>query len=264
VTTPAVYDAAYFDRMRGAADLAGLYDDFMDLLAGLDLPSMAVLDAGCGRGELLARLCRAGARSVTGVDFSPEAVTRATRAAGPAARVVEGSLTDASLLPAASFDLVTMTDVVEHLPPAELAACLSNVRRWLRPGGRLLVHTFPTLWLHRAYNASLRLAGRGRVADENDRIHCNVQTQRRLSRVMTDAGLTCERMWLRNDLLKTSSVYQSMRPGWPKRMARWLGQDLPSSTIVRGLFAAAGLAELVSPSIYAWGRVNASRSRSTS
>ncbi len=54
-------------------------------------------------------------------------------------------LVDARAIPVrdGQADLVTLLDVVEHLTPVELPGTLAEARRLLRPGGRLLVHTFP-------------------------------------------------------------------------------------------------------------------------
>jgi SAM-dependent methyltransferase len=266
VTDPSIYDAAYFERMRGARTIAEpgappLDAEFLSLVCELPVRGLRVLDAGCGRGELLVGLRRAGARSVTGCDFSAEAVDRSRerlrRAFGPGAggvRVVQAPLQDRATFEPESFDLVILADVVEHLPAPELRAALANVAEWLAPGGRALVHTFPTLALHRLYNGLMRLAGCGADVDRSNRIHCNVQTRRRLRRALSSAGLACERLWLRNDLLRTSSAYQAMRPGPLKRAARLLACDLPSWPPLRALAAATGLAELVSPSIYCWCR----------
>ena len=42
-----------------------------------------------------------------------------------------------------SFDCIFMTDVVEHLSPAELDETLRLARSWLKPNGKLIIHTFP-------------------------------------------------------------------------------------------------------------------------
>ena len=62
-----------------------------------------------------------------------------------------GPFRDAKELPFldASFDVVRLVDVYEHLHPFELDFTLSEARRLLRPGGRLLVHTGPNTWFYR-------------------------------------------------------------------------------------------------------------------
>src|SRR5439155_13981041 len=102
-----------------------------------------VLDAGCGRGEVLLACARAGA-AVAGIDYAQAAVdiARETLHGVAGAEVVRGSLT-ALPWPQQSFDRALCADVVEHLDPDEAAIALRELRRVLRPGGVLLVHTAP-------------------------------------------------------------------------------------------------------------------------
>ena len=96
-----------------------------------------VLDVGCGEGEFAARLARAGA-VVTAVDVAEEALRRA-REAHPELdlRLIEGE--GEWDLPDSAFDVVWAGEVIEHV--ADTAGWLSEVRRVLRPGGRLLIST---------------------------------------------------------------------------------------------------------------------------
>jgi SAM-dependent methyltransferase len=100
-------------------------------------PGERVLDVGAGAGELAAALRAAGCE-VVAVDLAPEALRRA------AARVPG---LDARHWPAgaplpvkdASVDVAWAGEVLEHV--VDLAPWLSELRRALRPGGRLLVST---------------------------------------------------------------------------------------------------------------------------
>jgi SAM-dependent methyltransferase len=92
----------------------------------------ALLDVGCGRGDLASRFARAGWRSY-GLDNSAAAVASA-RSVGVDAH--EGTLETAPW-DDASFDLIIMNHSLEHMPdPVEQ---LKRVRRLLRPGGQLVV-----------------------------------------------------------------------------------------------------------------------------
>jgi 2-polyprenyl-3-methyl-5-hydroxy-6-metoxy-1,4-benzoquinol methylase len=96
-----------------------------------------VLDVGCGEGRFAAELARAGA-GVVGIDVAEEPLRRA-RARHPELdlRLVDGE--GAWDLADASFDVVWAGEVIEHV--ADTAAWLSEVRRVLRSGGRLLMST---------------------------------------------------------------------------------------------------------------------------
>ncbi|MCB9729987.1 MAG: class I SAM-dependent methyltransferase [Deltaproteobacteria bacterium] len=112
------------------------------VLGRLELPPGArICDLGCGTGGNLPMLQAHG--EVVGVERDESAARMARESTGLDVR--QGSA-EATGLPAHSFDLVCMFDVLEHLP-AEGPA-LAEVRRILRPGGRLLltVPAFMMLW----------------------------------------------------------------------------------------------------------------------
>jgi demethylmenaquinone methyltransferase / 2-methoxy-6-polyprenyl-1,4-benzoquinol methylase len=92
-----------------------------------------VLDACCGTGDLALADLKAGAGSVVGLDFSPRMLERARRKS-EAVEWLEG---DMLALPFddASFDAVTVGFGVRNVE--DLEAGLRELRRVLRPGGRL-------------------------------------------------------------------------------------------------------------------------------
>ena len=125
-------------------------------------PGQRVLDVGCGRGELVVQCALRGADAV-GIDYAEAAVRIAAEAIASYPEEVRSRsrvlAMDARRLEFedASFDTALMTDVVEHLAPQELDAVLAEVRRVLRPGGRLVVHTSPNrLLLDVVYPAYVR------------------------------------------------------------------------------------------------------------
>lgn len=95
-------------------------------------PGARVLDVGCGRGVHLPGLLDTGLE-VHGFEISEEAV----RGLDPRVRVrVAGDLRDAGY-PEAHFDEIILWHVLEHLP--DPLGVLGEIRRILRPGGRLVV-----------------------------------------------------------------------------------------------------------------------------
>lgn len=91
-----------------------------------------VLDLGCGRGVMLTRLADQGFE-VHGADISEEA----TRGVDPRAEIRIAPNLAAAGYPDDFFDLVIVWHVLEHL--RDPASTLKEIRRILRPGGRLIV-----------------------------------------------------------------------------------------------------------------------------
>jgi SAM-dependent methyltransferase len=96
-----------------------------------------VLDLGCGAGRFVAALHDAGTDAV-GVELAEAALERARRNV-PGAELHALGPDGAIPLADASVDLVWCSEVLEHVP--DTARLLSEVRRVLRTGGRLLVTT---------------------------------------------------------------------------------------------------------------------------
>lgn len=95
-----------------------------------------VLDVGCAAGYFLSVMREEG-WEVLGLEPSDAIRARAVERLGPDA--VRAGLLGQVELAAASFDLVTMWDVIEHIP--DPVAAVREVRRLLCPGGKLLIET---------------------------------------------------------------------------------------------------------------------------
>jgi demethylmenaquinone methyltransferase/2-methoxy-6-polyprenyl-1,4-benzoquinol methylase len=95
----------------------------------------AVLDAACGTGDFAVADLRAGAGRVVGLDFSERMLERARRKE-PRVEWVRG---DMLAMPFAdeTFDAATVGFGVRNVADLELA--LRELRRVLRPGGRLAI-----------------------------------------------------------------------------------------------------------------------------
>jgi SAM-dependent methyltransferase len=139
-------------------------------------PGERVLDLGCGAGRFVAALRAAGADPV-GVEVAEAALERARRnAPGADLRAIEP---DGSLpLEHASVDLVWCSEVLEHV--ADTAHLLLEVRRVLRPGGRLLA----TVPFHGRLKAALISLARFDAHFDPLGQHVRFYSRRSLTRVL--------------------------------------------------------------------------------
>jgi len=143
-------DRRVAERFYSTDELAGMPEPTVRMALGVGNPvrhadlqlGQSVVDLGSGAGIdcLLAARAVGPSGSVVGVDFLPDMVARATRAAAQAelsnVRFVEG-LIEALPLPDVSTDVVISNGVV-NLSPRKVRV-LAEAFRILRPGGRLAI-----------------------------------------------------------------------------------------------------------------------------
>ena len=105
-------------------------------------PNALVLDVACGTGDLSFELQRDAAAKVIGSDFCRPMLAVAREKAGSTQVAVPFVESDAMTLPFAdeSFDAVTIAFGLRNLP--NFQAGLAELRRVLKPGGRLAVLEF--------------------------------------------------------------------------------------------------------------------------
>ena len=133
------------------AALAGTPEDPLEMLRRKypDFHQMVwrkrVVDFGCGIGHQSVALVRAEECVVCGVDTNRKTLDKATQYANsqalPAGRLEFRERVSRDMWGA--FDVVISKDAMEHYP--EPAATLEEMRRLLKPGGRLLI-TFGPPW----------------------------------------------------------------------------------------------------------------------
>lgn len=111
-------------------------------LAGVR-PGDSVLDVGSSSGYLAKKLSVAAGPDghVTGVDPSEAAIAYAQRRAPSTVTFSVGAAQDLNL-PDASFDVVTCTLAMHHIPARKREAALREMYRVTKPGGRVLVADF--------------------------------------------------------------------------------------------------------------------------
>ncbi len=110
------------------------------------MPGESVLDVGCGTGTLaIAAKRRVGpAGKVYGIDASPEMIARAVKKARRAGLEMDfkAAAIESLPFPDATFDAVLSTVMLHHLPDEARRQGIHEIRRVLKPGGRLLAVDF--------------------------------------------------------------------------------------------------------------------------
>lgn len=121
------------------------WDALQEITRHLQVPAGGLLvDLACGRGGYGIEVARRRGASLIGVDFSAVALTRARTIADRWLRPGQaefrlGALTETGL-PTGIADAVMCTDSVQFADPP--VAALREIRRMLRPGGRLVLTTW--------------------------------------------------------------------------------------------------------------------------
>ena len=114
-------------------------------LAGLQ-PGNSILDIGCGTGTLAIAATRhvGPAGSVHGIDASLQMIARARRKAAKTGSPAVFQIAAAESLPFPDgrFDVVLSTLMLHHLPRNARQQSATEIRRVLKPGGRVLAVDF--------------------------------------------------------------------------------------------------------------------------
>ena len=146
VCTADQYDARYFDLYRKRRGFRLRRGESRLKLIELTRPPGRLLDIGCSLGYFI-EAANARGWQASGIDISPHAVDEARKLG---LDVHTGTIEEAGFQDA-SFDCVTMWDVLEHVP--DPTRHMLEVRRILAPGGIVVIGTpdigHPAFWIKR-------------------------------------------------------------------------------------------------------------------
>ena len=193
----------------------------LELIGDCPLDGRRVLDVGCGRGGTVHVVkTMFDARSITGLDLSPQAIAFCRRThADPKVSFFEG---DAEQLPYqdAAFDIVTNVESSHSYP--DIGAFYSSVFRVLAPGGSFL---YTDLQPVEQMDANLRLLQRlGFILERDTDVTPNVLLScDEIARTRVQAFDATNDSTLMQNFLATpeSQVYAEMKSGrWQYRILR--------------------------------------------
>ncbi|MBB3911350.1 SAM-dependent methyltransferase [Sphingomonas desiccabilis] len=145
-------DRVIYDRMAAHDSTHWWYRARRDILADYiaryaDLPKDArVLEIGCGTGHNLPMLAAFGDVDAIEIDAAAREIASA-RLGKP---VGEAPLPELTGVPEASYDLIAVLDVVEHIE--DDVAALAGMARRLKPGGKILVTVPAHQWMWSAHD----------------------------------------------------------------------------------------------------------------
>ncbi len=173
-------DVAAFDERARRYDegwLGRLHHEIAERTAGLAATTgespAAILDVGCGTGDLLRLLARRwpGTEQLVGVDPAPSMIEIAAAAADDGRLRFSSGVAERLPFPDGAFELVVSTTSFDHW--ADQQAGLRESARVLAPGGRLVLVDQFSAWL-----LPTLVAGRRDKA----------RTRRRAERLLAAAG----------------------------------------------------------------------------
>lgn len=117
--------------------------DFDKSLLWLTEHASSVIDFGCASGNLLFQCGRCGTVDHIGIDLSAQAIANARAKAeaeqGRQFRFICGGAGALQSVEPSSVDAAILSNILDNLYPDDVHNVLAQIKRILRPGGRLLV-----------------------------------------------------------------------------------------------------------------------------
>ena len=223
-------DFEHYALTQGPAMQRRWHETKLELLDWFFIPKPGekILDVGCGSGVFASRMTELGAK-VTAVDSNKKVVDYGTEHFARDGLEFRLGLLDELDLADDSYDAAACLEVVEHVFAEQADKLLADLRRILRPGGRLLMTTpnYRGLWPLVEW-ASDRFGKRHHPLREGR--HINFYHRARLRADLERAGFEVERV-------RTFSTFAPFAAAISRPLAARLGKmernwDFPFGNIL--------------------------------
>lgn len=126
------FPGAYFGEQNG--------DNILNMVSSHIDEGSKVLDYGCGSGYMMKCFMEKN-HEVYGCDLSSETIESVRKKFVDEANFGGAYKTDELFAQGVFFDAVLMTELVEHINVETFSEILENIKRVLRPGGRIFITT---------------------------------------------------------------------------------------------------------------------------
>ena len=176
-----------------------------------------IVDVGTGLGWMPVKLAMLGYSNIIGVDLSPTRIEAARQLAERMGQKVDFRATTTESIGTGECDLALSMCFLHHF--SDFTAPLRDIRRILRPGGRLFIYEPNAFWPFAGYKMDFRLNVTPGYGTENETLFGIRSLQRQL-----------ERHSFRVDFLSTN--------WYSKRLTRFVGK-LPLKHLGRSIVAVA-------------------------
>jgi SAM-dependent methyltransferase len=214
-----------------AAQAVAIWPQEIPIFDRHPLGTSAVLDVGCGTGEITARLAeRYPNASFIGVDLEEPHLERARKNCAAFGSRVTFQYGDALALPFpdGQFDLVVCRHLLQAVPDAQKV--LAEIRRVLRPGGRmhLIAEDYGMLLCHPTELGSDGFWQRMPVRYGNA-VGCDLQVGRKTFTYLHDLGMDEIKVdyivvdTLRVDSDVFASIWEAWRDGYTESLVQYSG-----------------------------------------
>lgn len=172
-------------------------DKFKNLLGHINTHNKKILDLGCGTGQAINELRKHNPKQITGIDFSKTAI-KICKQKYPKHTFKVKELKD--LKATQEYDIITLIDVIEHIPNKEMQTIYPKISKALKPNGLLIIKTPLYKQGQKEYEFKWD-------TKKDYNLHINIQTEKQLQKDLQKNGFKKHHKYYYSK--KTNNAYKT-------------------------------------------------------